>query len=61
MIFPDRSSSSRKKRANKIEIDFNSLITQRLQRDRDKKAKKQEKKERRRRAHEGSGGPKYLL
>ncbi len=48
MKFPDRSSSSRKKRANKIEIDFNSLITQGLQQDRDKKAKKQEKKERRR-------------
>ncbi len=61
MKFPDRSSSSRKKRANKIEIDFNSLITQGLQRDRDKKAKKQEKKERRRRAQEGSGGPKDLL
>ncbi len=39
MKFPDRSSSSRKKHANKIEIDFNSLITQGLQRDRDKEAK----------------------
>ncbi len=41
MKFTDRSSSSRKKHANKIEIDFNSLIAQGLQRDRDKEAKKQ--------------------
>ncbi len=61
MKFPDRSSSSRKKRATKIEIDFNSLITQGLQRDRDKEAKKQEKKERRRRAQKAAGGPKDLL
>ncbi len=61
MKFPDRSSSSRKKRANEIEIDFNSLIAQGLQRDRDKEAKKQEKKERRRRAQKAAGGPKDLL
>ncbi len=48
MKFPDRFSSSRKKHTNNIEIDFNSLIAQGLQRDRDKEAKKQEKKERRR-------------
>ncbi len=34
MKFPDRFSSSRKKHTNKIEIDFNSLIAQGLQRDR---------------------------
>ncbi len=47
MKFPNRSSSSKKKRTNKIEIDFNSLIAQGLQRDRDKEAKKQEKERRR--------------
>ncbi len=61
MKFSDRSSSSSKKRSNKIEIDFDSLIAQGLQRDQDKKAKKQEKKERRKRAQERAGGPKYLL
>ncbi len=61
MTFPNRSSSSKKKHANKIEIDFNSLIAQGLQRDRDKEAKKQEKKERRRRAQKATGGPKDLL
>ncbi len=61
MKFPNRSSSSKKKHANKIEIDFNSLIAQGLQRDRDKEAKKQEKKERRRRAQKATGGPKDLL
>ncbi len=61
MKFPDRSSSSRKKHTNKIEIDFNSLIAQGLQRDQDKEAKKQEKKERRRRAQKAAGGPKDLL
>ncbi len=61
MKFPNRSSSSKKKRTNKIEIDFNSLIAQGLQRDRDKEAKKQEKKERRRRAQKAAGGPKDLL
>ncbi len=62
MKFPNRSSSSKKKHTNKIEIDFNSLIiAQGLQRDRDKEAKKQEKKERRRRAQKATGGPKYLL
>ncbi len=61
MKFPDRSSSSRKKPANKIEIDFNSLLAQGLQRDRDKEAKKQEKKERRRRAQKAAGGPKDVL
>ncbi len=61
MKYPNRSSSSKKKHANKIEIDFNSLIAQGLQRDRDKEAKKQEKKERRRRAQKAAGGPKDLL
>ncbi len=61
MKFPNRSSSSKKKHTNKIEIDFNSLIAQGLQRDRDKEAKKQEKKERRRRAQKAAGGPKDLL
>ncbi len=61
MKFPNRSSSSKEKRTNKIEIDFNSLIAQGLQRDRDKEAKKQEKKERRRRAQKAAGGPKDLL
>ncbi len=60
MKFPDRSSSSRKKHANKIEIDFNSLIAQGLQRGRDKEAKKQEKKESRRRRNAG-GGPRRQL
>ncbi len=61
MKFPDRSSSSRKKHANKIEMYFNSLVAQGLQRDRDKEAKKQEKKERRRRAQKAAAGPKDLL
>ncbi len=61
MKFPDRSSSSRKKHANKIEIDFNRLVAQGLQRDRDKEAKKQEKEERRRRAQKAAAGPKDLL
>ncbi len=69
VVFPDlidvkflnRASSCKKKRTNKIEIDFNSLIAQGLQRDRDKEAKKQEKKERRRRAQKAAGGPKDLL
>ncbi len=58
MKFPDRSPSRRKKRSNKIEIDFDSLIAQGLQRDRDKKAKKQEKKERRKWGQKAAGGPK---
>ncbi len=51
MKFPDRSSSSRKKRTNKIEIDFNSLIAQGLQRDRDKRP----------RSRNAGGGPRRQL
>ncbi len=54
MKFPDRSSSSRKKHTNNIEIDFNSLIAQGLQRDRDKEAKN-------RRRRNAGGGPRRQL
>ncbi len=47
MQFPDRSSISSKKRSDKLEIDFEGLIAQGIQRDQDKKDKKQEKKEHR--------------